>query len=82
MKPAKFLKLKIGLFKRNGGFGLSIGNSRYCIEKSYSMVLNKDKNTVVYKKLYLKWRSVARCPGLFNIIRNYKTFAKINNLKF
>ena len=39
------------LFKRRGGFGLSIGNSGYCIEKGYGWVLNKDNNTVVYKKL-------------------------------
>ena len=39
------------LFKYRGGFGLSIGNSGYCIEKGYGWILDKTNNTIVYKKL-------------------------------
>ena len=40
------MKIGINYLKGVEGFGLSIGNSGYCIEKGYGWVLNKDNNTV------------------------------------
>jgi hypothetical protein len=39
------------LFPKRGDFGLRIGDSGGCVEKGYGWVLNKDNNTIVYKKL-------------------------------